>query len=50
MISNCCLFFYQPLPPEEEKELKATLQDIIGQGKKVTLEQKVSNASTYPVG
>ncbi|XP_022148716.1 ATP synthase subunit O, mitochondrial-like isoform X2 [Momordica charantia] len=30
-----------PLPPEEEKELKETLQDIIGQGKKVKLEQKI---------
>ncbi|GMH04422.1 hypothetical protein Nepgr_006261 [Nepenthes gracilis] len=29
------------LPPEDEKELKDTLQDIIGQGKKVKLEQKV---------
>jgi F-type H+-transporting ATPase subunit O len=35
------LFFYQPLPAEEEKELKETLQDIIGKGKKVKLEQKV---------
>lgn len=31
----------QALPPEEEKELKETLQDIIGHGKKVKLEQKV---------
>ncbi|KAK9134967.1 hypothetical protein Syun_014297 [Stephania yunnanensis] len=30
-----------PLPPQEEKELKETLQDIIGQGKKVKLEQKI---------
>ncbi|KAL9272054.1 ATP synthase subunit O, mitochondrial-like protein [Drosera capensis] len=30
-----------PLPAEEEKELKETLQEIIGQGKKVKLEQKV---------
>ncbi|XP_027160780.1 ATP synthase subunit O, mitochondrial [Coffea eugenioides] len=30
-----------PLPPEEEKELKETLQDVIGQGKKVKLEQKI---------
>ncbi|XAR63442.1 H(+)-transporting two-sector ATPase [Bertholletia excelsa] len=29
-----------PLPPEEEKDLKETLQDVIGQGKKVHLEQK----------
>ncbi|CAK9140375.1 unnamed protein product [Ilex paraguariensis] len=29
------------LPPEEEKELKETLQDLIGQGKKVKLEQKI---------
>lgn len=29
------------LPPEEEKELKETLQDIIGHGKKVKLEQKI---------
>lgn len=30
-----------PLPPAEEKELKETLQDVIGQGKKVTIEQKI---------
>ncbi|XP_010278998.1 PREDICTED: ATP synthase subunit O, mitochondrial-like [Nelumbo nucifera] len=30
-----------PLPPQEEKELKETLQDIIGQGKTVKLEQKI---------
>ncbi|KAG2334178.1 hypothetical protein Bca52824_005358 [Brassica carinata] len=30
-----------PLPPAEEKELKETLQEIIGQGKKVTVEQKI---------
>ncbi|PSS26466.1 ATP synthase subunit O like [Actinidia chinensis var. chinensis] len=30
-----------PLPTEEEKELKETLQDIIGHGKKVNLEQKI---------
>lgn len=30
-----------PLPAEEEKELKQTLQDILGQGKNVTLEQKI---------
>ncbi|WOL02909.1 ATP synthase subunit O, mitochondrial [Canna indica] len=30
-----------PLPAEEEKELKLTLQDILGQGKTVKLEQKI---------
>ncbi|KAM7509005.1 hypothetical protein LguiA_019458 [Lonicera macranthoides] len=30
-----------PLPTEEEKELKQTLQDILGKGKKVKLEQKI---------
>lgn len=30
-----------PLPTEEEKELKETLQEIIGQGKKVKVEQKI---------
>ncbi|RID68406.1 hypothetical protein BRARA_C00565 [Brassica rapa] len=30
-----------PLPPAEEKELKDTLQEIIGEGKKVTVEQKI---------
>ncbi|CAG7879262.1 unnamed protein product [Brassica rapa] len=30
-----------PLPPAEEKELKETLQEIIGEGKKVTVEQKI---------
>ncbi|KAK2994822.1 hypothetical protein RJ640_015781 [Escallonia rubra] len=32
---------YQPLPAQEEKELKETLQDILGQGKKVKVEQKI---------
>ncbi|EPS66313.1 hypothetical protein M569_08465 [Genlisea aurea] len=30
-----------PLPLEEEKELKETLEDILGEGKKVILEQKI---------
>ncbi|XP_074308431.1 ATP synthase subunit O, mitochondrial-like [Silene latifolia] len=30
-----------PLPAEEEKELKETLQEILGQGIKVKLEQKI---------
>ncbi|XP_031737755.1 ATP synthase subunit O, mitochondrial isoform X2 [Cucumis sativus] len=30
-----------PIPAQEEKELKETMQDIIGQGKKVKLEQKI---------
>ncbi|KAG7018083.1 hypothetical protein SDJN02_19949 [Cucurbita argyrosperma subsp. argyrosperma] len=30
-----------PIPPQEEKELTETLQGIIGQGKKVKLEQKI---------
>lgn len=30
-----------PLPPQEEKELKETLQDIIGHGKSVEVEQKI---------
>lgn len=30
-----------PLPPQEEKELKETLQEILGEGKKVKLEQKI---------
>ncbi|KAD5802853.1 hypothetical protein E3N88_14213 [Mikania micrantha] len=30
-----------PLPAEEEKELKDTLQEILGKGKKVNLEQKI---------
>lgn len=30
-----------PLPPQEEKELKETLSEILGQGKKVQLEQKI---------
>ncbi|KAL0742074.1 hypothetical protein Bca4012_083587 [Brassica carinata] len=30
-----------PLPPAEEKELKETLQEITGEGKKVNVEQKV---------
>lgn len=33
-----------PLPPEEEKELKETLQDIIGHGKKVKVEQKIDTS------
>ncbi|CAI9781665.1 unnamed protein product [Fraxinus pennsylvanica] len=31
-----------PLPQEEEKELKETLQDMMGQGKKVKVEQKIN--------
>ncbi|GAA0153504.1 ATP synthase [Lithospermum erythrorhizon] len=30
-----------PLPPQEEKEMIETLQEMIGQGKKVIVEQKV---------
>ncbi|TXG55779.1 hypothetical protein EZV62_017092 [Acer yangbiense] len=30
-----------PLPPQEEKDLKETLQEILGKGKKVKLEQKI---------
>ncbi|XP_073000188.1 LOW QUALITY PROTEIN: ATP synthase subunit O, mitochondrial-like [Typha latifolia] len=30
-----------PLPAEEEKELKQTLVDVLGQGKPVLLEQKI---------
>ncbi|KAJ0037443.1 hypothetical protein Pint_24015 [Pistacia integerrima] len=30
-----------PLPPEEEKDLKETLQDILGKGKKAKVEQKI---------
>ncbi|XP_057416378.1 ATP synthase subunit O, mitochondrial [Lotus japonicus] len=30
-----------PLPPEEEKALKETVQEIIGSGAKVSLEQKI---------
>ncbi|XP_058225252.1 ATP synthase subunit O, mitochondrial-like [Rhododendron vialii] len=33
-----------PLPAEEEKELKETLQEILGQGKKVKLEQKIDSS------
>jgi hypothetical protein len=36
-----CLSVKQPLPKEEEKELKQTLQDLLGKGKIVKLEQKV---------
>ncbi|KAF7833263.1 ATP synthase subunit O, mitochondrial [Senna tora] len=32
---------HQPLPPQEEKRLKETLQAIIGAGKTVLLEQKL---------
>ncbi|XP_058072397.1 ATP synthase subunit O, mitochondrial-like isoform X1 [Magnolia sinica] len=32
------------LPPEEEKQLKDTLQDIIGHGKTVKLEQKIDQS------
>ena len=35
------VILYQPLPPQEEKELKEALQEILGQGKQVKLEQKV---------
>ncbi|KAH0726116.1 ATP synthase subunit O, mitochondrial [Solanum tuberosum] len=30
-----------PIPPEEEKELKETLQEVMGKGKKVNIEQKI---------
>jgi len=30
-----------PLPPQEEKELKEALQEIIGQGKTIKIEQKI---------
>ncbi|CAI9103094.1 OLC1v1001528C1 [Oldenlandia corymbosa var. corymbosa] len=30
-----------PLPPAEEKELRETLQEVIGEGKKVHIEQKI---------
>ncbi|XP_028789663.1 ATP synthase subunit O, mitochondrial-like [Neltuma alba] len=30
-----------PLPPQEEKQLRETLQEIIGAGKKVHIEQKI---------
>ncbi|RAL53888.1 hypothetical protein DM860_004359 [Cuscuta australis] len=30
-----------PLPAEEEKELKATLQDMVGRGKSIQIEQKI---------
>lgn len=30
-----------PLPPEEEKDLKEILQEILGQGKKIKLDQKI---------
>lgn len=33
-----------PLPAEEEKELRETLQDILGHGKKVKLEQKIDSS------
>ncbi|XP_077214384.1 ATP synthase subunit O, mitochondrial-like [Tasmannia lanceolata] len=33
-----------PLPTEEEKQLKETLQDIIGHGKTVKLEQKIDQS------
>ncbi|CAA0827225.1 ATP synthase subunit O- mitochondrial [Striga hermonthica] len=35
-----------PLPPEEEKELKETLQHILGQGTKVKVEQKILELSS----
>ncbi|KAK8500377.1 hypothetical protein V6N12_013902 [Hibiscus sabdariffa] len=35
------VILYQPLLAEEERELKETLQEIIGQGKQVKLEQKI---------
>ncbi|ERN11793.1 ATP synthase subunit O, mitochondrial isoform X1 [Amborella trichopoda] len=33
-----------PLPEQEEKELKETLQDVIGHGKTVKLEQKIDQS------
>ena len=42
-IVDLIIWFGQPLPPAEEKELTETLQEIIGAGKKITVEQKVCN-------
>ncbi|KAL0346542.1 UNVERIFIED_CONTAM: ATP synthase subunit O, mitochondrial [Sesamum calycinum] len=39
VVANCPVLC--PLPPEEEKELKETLQEILGKGKKVKVEQKI---------
>lgn len=39
---NIYVCLHQPLPPQEEKELKEIIQEIIGAGKKVHLEQKVN--------
>lgn len=33
-----------PIPPQEEKELKETLQEVIGHGKKVVVEQKIDTS------
>ncbi|KAL8496002.1 hypothetical protein ACS0TY_019933 [Phlomoides rotata] len=38
---DCKLISNIPLPPTEEKELKETLQDVLGQGKKVKIDQKM---------
>ncbi|KAL6981694.1 hypothetical protein U1Q18_023319 [Sarracenia purpurea var. burkii] len=35
---------FWPLPAEEEKEPKETVQDIIGHGKKIKLEQKIDSS------
>lgn len=41
-LNLCCfIYLFQPLPAEEEKQLKEILGTIIGQGKTVKLEQKV---------
>ncbi|KAF7824551.1 ATP synthase subunit O, mitochondrial-like [Senna tora] len=40
-VTKCFKGVLEPLPPQEEKELKETIQAIIGAGKTVLLEQKI---------
>ncbi|KAG6506962.1 hypothetical protein ZIOFF_032296 [Zingiber officinale] len=41
ILTNIWCFSCQPLPAEEEKELKLTMQDILGPGKTAKIEQKI---------
>lgn len=41
--SLLCEIFAQPLPAEEEKELKEALLHILGNAKNVKIEQKVTS-------
>jgi hypothetical protein len=46
MLSHHSFFYCQPLPAEEEKDLKQVLGKILGPGKTVKFEEKVNMRSS----